>query len=111
MEGGSQCETNYDKEADRRKVTIKLQLHTFFKKAFFKEKSKKPCKDIKFYFIYLLLLWEKHPFCGTGVEEVWTCVQSLRICVKPCMVAQSSSISYGKKEDGVQRIFRSSWAI
>lgn len=81
---GAMCETNYDKETERRKVTIKLQFHKFFKKAFFKEiKQKKPCKYIKFYFIYLLLLWQKNPFCGVRVEEVWTCVQSLRICRKP----------------------------
>lgn len=108
---GAMCETNYDKETERRKVPIKLQFHKIFKKSFFlKKKSKKTCKYIKFYFIYLLLLRQKNPFCGAGVEEVWACVQSLRICQKPCMIAQRRSISYGKKEDEVQRIFRSSLA-
>lgn len=38
---GAMCETNYDKETERRKVTIKLQVHKFFKKEFFKEIKQK----------------------------------------------------------------------
>lgn len=65
---GAMCETNYDKETERRKVPIKLQFHKIFKKIiFFKEKKQKKLVNISNFILYTYYYYGKRiHFVGRG---------------------------------------------